>query len=76
MSDNLPEPALKGEYLLYQSADGRTRLSVRVGDATVWLPQGLIAALYQVSLKTVNDHLVDMDDERELTPGQLFGNSG
>lgn len=67
MSDNLPVPG--GEFLLYTSDDGRVRLSVRVGDGTVWLPQRLIAELFGVSVKTVNEHLVNIYDEGELDPG-------
>ena len=48
MSDNLPVPG--GEFLLYTSDDGRVRLSVRVQDGTVWLPQRLIADLFEVSV--------------------------
>ncbi len=67
MSDNLPVPG--GEFLLYTSDDGRVRLSVRVEDGTVWLPQRLIAELFGVSVKTVNEHLVNIYDEGELDPG-------
>ena len=64
MPDQLPG----GEFLLYQSEDGRTRLQVRVDGQTVWLSQRLIAELYQVSVKTVNEHLVNIYDEGELAP--------
>jgi hypothetical protein len=67
MSD---EPAVPGgEFLLYASEDGRVRLSVRVQDGTVWLPQRLIAELFQVSVPTVNGHLANIYDEGELDPG-------
>jgi hypothetical protein len=68
MPDQLPAPIPGGEFLLYQSEDGRTRLQVRVQDQTVWLPQRLIADLYQVSVKTVNEHLMNIYDEGELAP--------
>ncbi|MDR3635575.1 MAG: RhuM family protein [Isosphaeraceae bacterium] len=66
MSDNLPVPG--GEFLLYTSPDGRVRLSVRVRDGTVWLPQRLIADLFEVSVKTANEHLVNIYNEGELDP--------
>ena len=63
------DPAIPGgEVLLYTSDDGRTRLSVRVQDGTVWLPQRLIAELFGVSVKTANEHLVNIYDEGELEP--------
>lgn len=55
-----------GQILIYQ--EGATRLQVRLEGQTVWLPQRLIAELYQVSVKTVNEHLVNIYDERELEP--------
>jgi hypothetical protein len=67
MNDNLPAPG--GELLLYTSDDGRVRLSVRVQDGTVWLPQRLIAELFGVSVPTVNEHLGNIYDESELDPG-------
>ena len=67
MSDNLPVPG--GEFVLYTSDDGRVRLSVRVQDGTVWLPQRLIAELFGVSVPTVNEHLANVYEETELDPG-------
>jgi len=72
MSDNLPSPAPApppGEFLLYQSQDGRTKLRVRLHEQTVWLSQRLIAELFQVSVPTVNEHLAGIYDDRELDPG-------
>lgn len=57
-----PEGA--GQIVIYR--DGATRLQVRIEGRTVWLPQRLIAELYQVSVKTVNEHLINIYDEGEL----------
>ncbi len=56
MANNLPtpNPGPSGEFILYQTEDGRTKLQVRVEDRTVWLAQRLIAELFQVSVKTAN----------------------
>jgi hypothetical protein len=56
-----------GQILIYQ--DGATRLQVRLEGRTVWLPQRLIAELFQVSVKTANEHLVNIYSEGELDPG-------
>lgn len=53
-----------GQIVIYQ--DGATRLQVRIEGRTVWLPQRLIAELYQVSVKTVNEHLINIYAEGEL----------
>ncbi len=57
-----------GEIVLFQSADGKSKFQVRVEGQTVWLSQRLIADLYQVSVKTVNEHLVNIYEEAELEP--------
>jgi hypothetical protein len=62
-----PEPATPdGQILIYQ--DGAARLQVRLEGRTVWLSQRLIAELFQVSVKTANEHLVNIYSERELDP--------
>ena len=62
----LPEPPPGGQILIYH--DGATRLQVRLEGRTVWLPQRLIAELFQVSVKTANEHLVNIYSEGELVP--------
>jgi hypothetical protein len=62
----LTEPPPHGQILIYQ--DGATRLQVRLEGRTVWLSQRLIAELFQVSVKTANEHLVNLYTEGELDP--------
>lgn len=57
-----------GEIILFQSKDGQTKIQVRIEGQTVWLPQRLIAELFQVSVPSVNEHLAHIYEERELTP--------
>ncbi len=68
MSKNLPLslPDDSGEFLLYQTEDGRARLEVRMAEETVWLSQRNIADLFQVTVPTVNEHLHGIFDEKEL----------
>ena len=66
MSDNLPSRDAQGEFLLYQSEDGYTKVSVRVHEKTLWLSQKQIADLYQVSVKTANEHLINAYNEGEI----------
>ena len=66
MSDH-PEHADEppsGQLLIYR--DGATELQVRLDGQSVWIPQRLIAELFQVSIKTVSEHLVNIYDEGEL----------
>ena len=53
-----------GQLLIYQ--DGALQMQVRMDGHSVWLPQRLIAELYQVSVKTINEHLVNVFAEGEL----------
>lgn len=63
--DPVPIPP-EGQLLIYQ--DGALRLQVRIDGKTVWLTQRLIAELYQVSVKTVSEHLRNVYEEHELDP--------
>ena len=69
MSDkpDLPVPP-NGEILLYETADGHTRVECRFVDETLWLSQALIAELFQKNVRTINEHLKNIYDEGELEP--------
>ena len=64
MAGELPQDPPQGQLLIYQ--DGSLNLQVRLDGQTVWLPQRLIAELFQVSVKTANEHLVNIYSEGEL----------
>ena len=61
-TDDVP----RGELILYQTQDGRTRIECRFEDETIWLTQALMAELFQKDVRTINEHLVNLDDEGEL----------
>ena len=68
MSDEIQatsEP--RGELLLYQTQDGRTRIQCRFESETVWLSQALIAELFQVTPQNVTIHLRNLYAEGEVT---------
>jgi len=60
------EPPPEGQFLLYQTEDGQTRIECRLQHESIWLPQKDLADLFQVSVKTVNEHLGNIYDEGEL----------
>lgn len=62
------QPDETGEFLFYQTEDGKNRIQLRLFDGNVWLTQKQLADLYQVSLPTVNDHLATIYDDGELSP--------
>jgi len=55
-----------GEFLLYQTEDGRTRIDVRMMDETVWLTQKQMAELFQKDVRTINEHVKNIFAEKEL----------
>lgn len=54
------------EFLVFKSSDGDVRVDVRVENETVWLTQKLIAALYEVSVPTINEHLKNIYADHEI----------
>lgn len=58
----------KGQFLVYEAEDGRVKIDVRLEDETVWLTQKLMADLFQVTVPTINEHIKNIYEERELIP--------
>ncbi len=55
-----------GQFILYQTEDGRTRIQCRFENESIWLSQALIAELFQKDVRTINEHLVNIFEEGEL----------
>jgi hypothetical protein len=67
MSDLIPSPTPGGgEFLFYQSDDGRIRLQVRVQQETVWLSLNQIADLFQRDKSVISRHISNVFGEGEL----------
>lgn len=64
MSDELV-PA--GEFLIYTTDDGRSRVECRFQESTIWLSQALIAELFGVTPQNVTIHLQGLYEEGEIT---------
>ncbi len=45
------------EFLVFTTQAGEDAIEVRVADETVWLSQKLMAALFEVDVRTVSEHL-------------------
>ncbi len=56
----------QSSIILYQTADGRTRIQCRFENETVWLTQALMAELFQVTTQNVTLHLKAIYAEGEL----------
>ena len=61
---DIPRPG--GEIIVYQAEDGGSRIRVLLEGETVWLPQALIAALYQTSPQNITLHIKGIYDDGEL----------
>ncbi len=58
------------EYLIFVASGGssETAVEMRYEDENVWLTQKLMAALYDVSVAAINQHLKRVYDDNELEP--------
>lgn len=54
------------QFLMYQTEDGETKINVRLEDETVWMTQRAMADLYQKRIPTINEHIKNIYQEREL----------
>lgn len=57
------------EFLIFTAQAGEKGIEVRVEDQTVWLSQKLMAALFEVSIPTINEHLANLYKHGEITIG-------
>jgi hypothetical protein len=56
-----------GEFLLYQTADGQTRIQCRLQGETIWLTQQQMADLFQVDKSGISRHLKNIYESGELS---------
>ena len=60
-----------GEFLLYQTDDGRSRVECRFAQETLWLSQAGMAELFLTSKQNVAKHLKAIFTEGELAEGSV-----
>ena len=64
---NLPAlPDDPGQFILYQTQDGRTRVEVRIFRETVWLSLNQMADLFQRDKSVISRHIANVFEEGEL----------
>ncbi|MDX2135036.1 MAG: virulence RhuM family protein [Saprospiraceae bacterium] len=56
----------QGEIILYQSADGNTKVEVRMEGETVWLTLNQLAELFQTTKQNISLHIKNIYSEAEL----------
>jgi hypothetical protein len=55
-----------GEFLIYQTDDGKTRVQVRIDRETVWLSLNQLADLFQRDKSVISRHIANVFEEGEL----------
>jgi hypothetical protein len=70
-----PSPPSGGQFLVYQTQDGKLKLDVRFQGETVWLTQQHMAALFQSSVPNISMHIRNVFAEGELTANSVVKES-
>ena len=52
--------------IIYQTEDGKTKIQTRLENETVWLTIEQMVELFQKSRSTINEHILNIFDEKEL----------
>jgi hypothetical protein len=65
-----------GEILIYQNSEGSIKLDVRLEQETVWLTIDQMATLFGKSKSTVNEHILNIFEEKELDKEQVMRKIG
>lgn len=65
MTTNNDNDEFTGEFVLYQTEDGRTRIECRFEDETLWLTQAQMAELFQTTPQNITLHLKAIYAEEE-----------
>ena len=65
MTMNSDNNGSTGEFILYQTEDGRTRIECRFEDETLWLTQAQMAELFQTTPQNITLHLKAIYAEEE-----------
>ncbi|MBA1446447.1 MAG: virulence RhuM family protein [Chromatiales bacterium] len=55
------------EFLIFTAQSGEQSIEVRYEDESVWLSQKMLAALFDVSVPTINEHLKNIYRDGELS---------
>ena len=58
----------RGEIILYQTADGRTKIDVKLENETVWLTQDQLVILFERDRSVISRHISNIFKEGELDP--------
>lgn len=62
------------EFLIFTQQEGEKGIEARYEDGTIWLTQKLMAELFGVDVRTVNEHLQNIYESQELDQNSVIRN--
>lgn len=62
------------KIVIYQSEDGKTKIQTTLENETLWLTQKNIAEVFNVTVATINEHIKNIYDDRELEENSTIRN--
>jgi hypothetical protein len=71
MSKDSETPAPGGQFLVYQTEDGKLKIDAQFEGETVWLTQQQMAELFQTTKQNVGQHLKSIFAEGELAQNSV-----
>lgn len=57
---------MKSEIIIYQNQEGNIKIDVQLEEETVWLTQDQMATLFGKAKSTINEHIKNIYEEKEL----------
>lgn len=73
-----PNPSLTkktaGDFLFYQTEDGKTRFQVNLRNETVWLSLNQMAELFDRDKSGISKHITNIFEEHELKKNSVVAN--
>lgn len=68
--------SLAAEYLTFVAATGddKNSIEVRYEDENIWITQKMLAALYEVDVRTINYHILKIFEDNELQEDSVIRN--
>ncbi len=60
------------EFLIFTGQAGEQSIEARYEDETIWLSQKLMAALFEVDVRTASEHLQNIFASKELDPESVI----
>jgi len=60
------KPTELGEFLIYETEDGRSRVECRFAEESIWMTQALMAELFQMTPQNITLHLKQIYEDGEI----------